>query len=35
MSSLRAAFIIFSVLCFAGVFAQLAGSEAKAAIKAE
>ena len=35
MTSLRAAFIIFSVLCFAGVFAQLAGSEAKAAIKAE
>jgi len=35
IASLRVAFIVFSILCFVGIFAQLAGSEAKAAIKAE
>ncbi len=34
MTSLRAAFIVFSILCFVGIFTQLAGSEVKAKIKA-
>ena len=35
ITSLRMAFIVFSILCFVGIFAQLAGSAARVGFKAE